>query len=131
MAGPGSDLRLAAFRKPCRLRPGRSVKPLDLGGCGSRRFSRAAQRKDFGAARGAAPVVDRRARRCRDSTPPEKSLRVCQFRTRRVGLAGLRDELLEVRDGLLPVAGGVSGAPGTGEAPIAVRVLLERGLELP
>src|SRR6266487_3870114 len=66
-----------------------------------------------------------------DSTPPEKSLRVCQFRTRRVGLAGQRDELLEVPDGLLPVAGGFSGARGPGETPIAVRVLFERGLELP
>src|SRR5713226_10344894 len=71
------------------------------------------------------------APRCRDSTPPEKSLGVCQFRTRRVSLAGQRDELLKVSHGLLPVAGGFSGARGTGEAPIAVPVLLERGLELP
>src|SRR5216683_6703915 len=66
-----------------------------------------------------------------DSSSPEQSIRVVQFWTSRVGLAGQRDELLEVPDGLLPVASGLSGAPRTGETPIAIRVLLERGLELP
>ena len=52
-----------------------------------------------------------------------------QLRTRRVGLAGQRDELLEVAGGPLAVAGGLGGERSTGEAPIAVRILLQGGLE--
>src|SRR5439155_25066607 len=66
----------------------------------------------------------------RDSTSSEKLLRMRQLGTRRIGLARQRDELLEVRGGLLAVAGGFSRARSAREAPIAVRVLLERGLEL-
>jgi hypothetical protein len=64
------------------------------------------------------------------SPSPEKGFRVRYFRTRRIGFVGQRKELLEVRAGLLAVAGGFGGARRASEAAITVGVLLERGLEL-
>src|SRR6266852_3316206 len=64
------------------------------------------------------------------SPPPEKRLRVRELRTRRIGLAAQCHQLLEVPRRLLTVAGGFGGARGTGEAAVAIRGLLERGLEL-